>query len=110
MSDCPPGCLVNFNISRDLKCLWYEVNNEVLVRIKIRCSFVMHSTHFDTQGTFAFLIFFFFWVLICSPEAAESATTGKEDAEEAMEVQESDVPPNTDGYVLIISEILRRLY
>ena len=110
MSDCPPGCLVNFNISQDLKCLWYEVNNEVLVRIKIRCSFVMHSTHFDTQGTFAFLIFFFFWVLICSPEAAESATTGKEDAEEAMEVQESDVPPNTDGYVLIISEILRRLY
>ena len=110
MSDCPPGCLVNFNISCDLKCLWYEVNNEVLVRIKIRCSFVMHSTHFDTQGTFAFLIFFFFWVLICSPEAAESATTGKEDAEEAMEVQESDAPPNTDGYVLITSEILRRLY
>lgn len=69
----------------------------------------MHSTHFDTQGTFAFLIFFF-WVLICSPEAAESATTGKEDAEEAMEVQESDAPPNTDGYVLITSEILRRLY
>lgn len=86
------------------------MNNEVLVRIKIRCSFVMHSTHFDTQGTFAFLIFFFFWVLICSPEAAESATTGKEDAEEAMEVQESDAPPNTDGYVLITSEILRRLY
>lgn len=68
-------------------------------------------THFDTQGTFAFLIFFFFfWVLIRSPEAAESATTGKEDAEEAMEVQESDAPPNTDGYVLITSEILRRLY
>ena len=87
------------------------MNNEVLVRIKIRCSFVMHSTHFDTQGTFAFLIFFFFfWVLICSPETAESATTGKEDAEEAMEVQESDAPPNTDGYVLITSEILRRLY
>ena len=87
------------------------MNNEVLVRIKIRCSFVMHSTHFDTQGTFAFLIFFFFFgVLICSPEAAESATTGKEDAEEAMEVQESDAPPNTDGYVLITSEILRRLY
>lgn len=47
---------------------------------------------------------------MCSPEAAESATTGKEDTEEAMEVQESDAPPNTDGYVLITSEILRRLY
>lgn len=47
---------------------------------------------------------------MCSPEAAESATTGKEDTEEAMEVQESDTPPNTDGYVLITSEILRRLY
>lgn len=32
-----------------------------------------------------------------SPEAAESASAGKEDTEEAMEVHESDNPPNTDG-------------
>ncbi|XP_027036585.1 histone deacetylase 1-like [Pocillopora damicornis] len=39
-----------------------------------------------------------------SPEAAESATTGKEDTEEAMEVQESDAPPNTDGDTLSNAE------
>lgn len=32
-----------------------------------------------------------------SPEAAEGSSAGKEDTEEAMEVQESDAPANTDG-------------
>ena len=36
-------------------------------------------------------------MLFVSPEAAEGPPASKDDTEEAMEVQESEAPTNTDG-------------